>query len=132
MMWHSVPFWVTHGGTWEPYNGALFGGKGIQGSVIVRNNVLRNAFNGIRIEGMRCDERDSCLHEDEPCSLERPCSVNVEVYNNDFFFIRHNPVEIEGWAANWRIHGHSISNTHSPLSRGGRQGARTRTPHRTR
>src|SRR3546814_11168864 len=71
---------------------------------------------------MRCDERDSCLHEDEPCSLERPCSVNVEVYNNDFFFIRDNPVEIEGWAANWRIHGNSFVNSHSWLSMDGMQG----------
>lgn len=122
MMWHSVPFWVTHGGTWEPYNGALFGGKGIFGSVIVRNNILRNAFNGIRIEGMRCDDRDRCLREDVPCSLERPCNVNVEVHDNDFFFIRDNPVEIEGWAANWRIHGNSFVSSHSWLSMDGMQG----------
>jgi hypothetical protein len=103
LMWLTVPWGVVHGGTWEPYNGALFGAKGMLGSLVVRDNIIRNSYNGIRVKGVGCPSAELC-------------SVNVEIYRNRFFEIRDNPIEIEDWGANWRVYDNDFVNAHGWIS----------------
>jgi hypothetical protein len=57
-IWDEIPWAETHGfrtaglrkGSYRYYNGALFGSLDIAGSVIVRGNHVRDAFNAIRME----------------------------------------------------------------------------------
>lgn len=109
-VWRLVPWGSVHHGSWEPYNGAFFGAAHSIGGVIFRNNVIRNAYNGIRMTA----RKKKCPFGD--------CNINVEVYDNDFAFIRDNPVEAEDAAYNWRVFHNTIRNSHSLFSLDGAEG----------
>jgi hypothetical protein len=56
------------------------------------------------------------------CPLYEVCGANVEIYDNDFQFIRDNPVEPEDHAENWWIHHNRIYNGHAWFSLDGVSG----------
>jgi hypothetical protein len=101
-MWDTVPWGVAHHGSRAYLNGGLIGSLGTPGSIIVRRNIIRNAYNGVRIRANRCDRP--------------PCNVNVEIYDNDFQFVRDNPVEPEDEATNWWVFHNRIYNAHGWFS----------------
>ncbi len=107
-MWSSIPWGVTHDTLYEHMNGALFGSINIAGDVAIQGNVIRYAYNGIR------------MITDDVCELDPNCfsnaNKNVSVAANKFAYIRDNPVEPEGRAQNWRIHGNDIHNAHGWFS----------------
>ena len=101
-MWNTVPWGVAHHGSRAYLNGGLIGSLGTPGSIVVRHNIVRNAYNGVRIRANRCDRP--------------PCNVNVEIYDNDFQFVRDNPVEPEDEATNWWVFHNRIYNAHGWFS----------------
>ena len=101
-MWDTVPWGVSHHGSRAYLNGGLIGSFGTRGDIIIRHNVIRNAYNGVRIRANRCEHPE--------------CNVNVEIYDNDFQFIRDNPVEPEDQAVNWWIYHNRIYNAHAWFS----------------
>jgi hypothetical protein len=87
-----------HDGSMSYYNGSLvhFGGTG--GSVVIRENVITNAFNGIR------------------WSAQKGFDANVEIYDNVVSNIRDNDFEPEYFTYNLHIY-HNIShNIHKTFS----------------
>jgi hypothetical protein len=101
-MWDTIPWGVAHHGSRAYLNGGLIGSFGTRGDIVVRHNVLRNAYNGLRMRANRCEYSE--------------CNVNVEIYDNDFQFIRDNPIEPEDHAINWWIHHNRIYNAHAWFS----------------
>ncbi len=91
-------------GDYSHFNGALFGSWNIIGSVVVRNNYIENAFNGIRMVAPRGKQ------------YRGKRNINVEIYGNKFHYIRDNPIEPEATATNWWIHHNEIFNAHSWFS----------------
>ena len=107
-MWSRIPWGVTHDTLYEHMNGALFGSINIAGGVTIRRNVIRYAYNGVRmVTDDHCEKDFDCFSN---------ANANVTVAENDFAFIRDNPVEPEGRAQNWRIHGNDIQNAHAWFS----------------
>ena len=112
--WTDLPWNEMHGsegseGDYRYLNGGLFGCVEIPGSVIIRRNLITDAYNGVRL----CAGRDGAtdIH-----------NVNVEVYDNDFIKLRDNAVEPENSATNWYIHHNRIGDNHAPLSFDGVEG----------
>jgi len=108
VVWTTIPWAVTHDTWYEHMNGGLFGSIDIAGGVVFRGNKVTNAYNGIRMVAS------------DTCERIRACrdSVNrdVEVVDNDFIYIRDNPVEPETRAANWTIARNRIVNSHAWFS----------------
>ena len=104
-MWTRIPWGVSHHGSAQYFNGALFGGRDIKGGVVFRHNTVRNAYNGVRIKGTVCETRIFCRR-----------NLNVEIYDNSFYFLRDNATEPEGYAVNWWIHHNRIHNVHAWFS----------------
>ena len=101
-MYGEIPWSESHHGEYVHFNGSLIYGKGIAGSVIVRNSTIKNAFNGIRLKGKK--DRIGLTN------------LNVEIYNNVFQNIRDNPVEPEVDATNWWVHHNRIQDAHAYFS----------------
>jgi hypothetical protein len=89
-IWSDLPWGVTHSYFWEPLNGALFGSRNILGNVKFTDNVVIDAYNGLRMT-----VNDDCLAD--PVCASRT-NVGVEIAGNTFINIRDNPVEPEGHA----------------------------------
>lgn len=102
-MWDTIPWGVVHHGSRAYLNGGLVGGFRTAGNIIIRRNIIRNAYNGIRIRANHCPRGETC-------------SVNVEIYDNDFQFTRDNPLEPEDHAVNWWIFHNRIYNGHGWFS----------------
>jgi hypothetical protein len=101
-MWDTIPWGVAHHGSRAHLNGGLISSFGTVGSIVIRRNVIRNTYNGVRFRANRCEQPR--------------CNVNIEIYDNDFQFIRDNPVEPEDQATNWWIFHNRIYNGHSWFS----------------
>ncbi len=101
-MWDTIPWGVSHHGSRAHLNGGLVGSFGTPGAIVIRRNTLRNAYNAVRLRANRCERA--------------PCNANVEIYDNDFQFIRDNAVEPEDWAFNWWIFHNRIYNVHGWFS----------------
>ena len=84
------------------YNGGLFGSVDISGSVVIRRNVICNAFNGLRLKAN--------------AAKAGRLNHNVEIYGNAFHDIRDNPVEPERTAVNWHVRENRIANAHAWFS----------------
>ena len=112
-MWRKLPWGVVHHGAYQHFNGALLGGMHIAGDVIFRHNQVVNAFNGIRLTARSCSKipADGKLPRTE-------CRFNhrVWIYDNDFSYVRDNPVELEDWAEDAYIFQNQFHNAHAPLS----------------
>ena len=101
-MWDTLPWGVSHHGSRAYLNGSLIFSFGTRGDIVIRHNIVRNAYNAVRLRADRCEEPQ--------------CNVNVEVYDNDFEFIRDNPIEPEDQASNWWIYHNRIYNAHAWFS----------------
>ncbi|MFZ5428430.1 MAG: right-handed parallel beta-helix repeat-containing protein [Thermodesulfobacteriota bacterium] len=101
-MWRDLLWLDSKRKRYFYYNGGIFGSYGISGSVVLRNNVICDAFNGMR---MKADKKkiDSQNH-------------NVEIYGNTMLRTRDNPVEPESGATNWWVHHNRIHNAHAWFS----------------
>ena len=108
-MWDTMPWGVVHHGSRAYLNGGLVGSLRTVGSIIIRHNVIRNAYNGVRLRANKCPSYEVC-------------GANVEIYDNDFQFIRDNPVEPEDYALNWWIYDNRIYNGHGWFSLDGVSG----------
>jgi hypothetical protein len=113
-VWREVPWAVTHHGEWQPYNGALFGSRDIVGKVRFEGNVVRNAYNGIRMDvGKECRENDACrAHVND----------DVSIRDNIFAYVRDNPIEPERRATNWRVSRNRFFNSYAWFSLDGVNG----------
>jgi hypothetical protein len=109
--WNQDPsgkIWTTndwnemHHGNQAYYNGAFLGGQNVQGNVLVENNTVTNAFNGVRL---------TCRN-----SIASSCNQNVTIQNNSFSKIRDNVVEPEDFATNWAVNNNTITDAHAPFS----------------
>ena len=101
-IWSELPWGVTHHHIWRPLNGAFFAGYNIAGNVLIADNLLEHAYNGIRV------------------IAELPgTGRNVEVRGNLFRFIRDNAVEPEDRADGWVVKNNRFQNVHAWLSTDG-------------
>ena len=85
-------------------NGAMFGSRDIYGNVTIRQCRVEHAFNAIRMDTHARDNGS------------KPSNVNVQIYDNDFAYIRDNVTEPEGYAVNVWIHHNRLRNTYAPFS----------------
>ncbi len=108
MIWSSIPWGASHHGSKGYLNGGLVGGKNILGGVVIRDNAIRNAYNGIRIKSAVCRTPTSC-----------ESNLNIEISGNYFDYIRDNPIEPEGYGGNWWVHHNRIHNAHAWFSLNG-------------
>ena len=108
-VWRHLDWVDVHHGDYRYLNGGLFGSEGITGSVVVRRNRVRDAYNVIRMVADRGDAREQT-------------NLNVEIYENEFTRIRDNVVEPEGNAINWWVHHNRIENCHAWFSLDGVSG----------
>ncbi|MGH8248437.1 MAG: hypothetical protein ACREUU_18615, partial [Gammaproteobacteria bacterium] len=96
--------------------GALFAGANVAGDVIIRRNKVQHAFNAVRMDVSKSARGDPFWRG--------KLNTNVEVYDNDFAFIRDNVLEPEYDATNWWFHGNRIRNAHAWFSFDGLYGGR--------
>ncbi len=115
-MWRRNHWCEYKYGTLKAQAGALFASLDSPGGVIVRGNRVHNAFNALRMNVSAAQRAD-------PSWLGK-LNTNVEVYDNDFSFIRDNVLEPEYDATNWWFHGNRIRNAHAWFSFDGLYGGR--------
>jgi hypothetical protein len=111
-MWRTIPWGVSHHGAYEHFNGALLGGTNLAGDIVFKKNRIFNAFNGIRIKARPCSKRDSAGRPRVEC----PFNKGVWIYDNEFTYIRDNPVELEDWSENAHVFRNAFRNAHAWLS----------------
>ncbi len=104
-VWDDLPWGITHHHLWRPLNGALFAAYNIAGNVLIENNLLERAYNGIRV-----------------ISNVPGTGRNVEIRGNRFRFLRDNPVEPEGRADAWIVKHNVFENAHAWISTDGVDG----------
>ena len=108
LVWTTIPWAVTHDTLYEHMNGGLFGSFDIGGGVVFRGNKVTNAYNGIRMAvSPTCARIPTCRNA---------ANRDVEIVDNDFRYIRDNPVEPETVAVNWTIAKNRIVNSHAWFS----------------
>jgi hypothetical protein len=100
-LWSRYSWEQAHGGEgsdgrYRYFNGAFVGAKGIEGRVVVRRNLIMDAFNGIR---MKADDATRDSPDLDPVET----NAHVHVYDNDFVRIRDNPIEPEVYALDWHV-----------------------------
>ncbi|MGH6891920.1 MAG: hypothetical protein ACREEP_06660 [Dongiaceae bacterium] len=115
-MWSKKHWCEYKYGTLKSQAGALFAGLDIAGDVIIRGNRVQHAFNAVRIDVSTARRADP--------AWRGKLSANIEVYDNDFAFIRDNVLEPEFDATNWWFHDNRIRNAHAWFSFDGLYGGR--------
>ena len=96
---NGIDAWTSmHGGALQYYNGSLINFSGTGGSVVIRNNTIINAFNGIR------------------WTSQKGYDSNVEIYNNSVSYIRDNDFEPEYYTYNVQIYHNRSFNIHKTMS----------------
>jgi hypothetical protein len=120
VMWNNYHWCEYKYGSLKTQAGALFASLDIPGGVIVRNNKVRDAFNGVRMDVSGARR----LKIPKQRSWIGKFNTNVEVYDNEFSFIRDNVLEPEFDATNWWFHGNRIRNAHAWFSFDGLWGGR--------
>ncbi len=98
-VWKSLDWQQVHDGAYNFLNGALFQARDIGGDVLIRNNDVRNAFNGVRVT-----------------SNSPELGQHVRILSNRFTNISDNVVEPETWASHWRFQGNTMEGVHAPVS----------------
>lgn len=112
LLWRSIPWGVSHHGVYDHFNGALLGGADVQGPIIFRRNTVLSAYNGVRLKAAACADLKASDLSPETCPFNR----DVWIYDNLFAYVRDNPVELETWATDVRIHRNRIVNSHAWFS----------------
>lgn len=111
-LWFRIDWQESHGeeetpGSHQYFNGGFFGSHGIRGQVIIRNNLIEDAFNGIRMKSGK-----------KPPTARSAGKVNSDVYifENRFIRIRDNPIEPEVYAYNWHVRHNALLDCHAWFS----------------
>lgn len=109
-LWNKVSWDDVHDGALNYLNGALLRTDNIAGPVEFRNNVLQDAYNGIK-----------CVAEPELAKREGR-NRDFNIHGNRFTRIRDNPFEPEGYAFNWHLHDNVLVDCHGWFSFDGVRG----------
>lgn len=132
--WHEMKKKPKNKKGWEDLrfmNGGFVGGAGLAGTIIIRRNEMRFAFNAIRIENdgkdpnfvpLRPEDQGNAPFLDpekygfnyDPPDATR--NTNVEIYENLFEYIRDNAIEPEFGATNWWVWNNRLKNVHKAIS----------------
>lgn len=95
----GIDAWTSmHDGAMQYYNGSMINFSGTGGSVVIRNNTIKNAFNGIR------------------WTAQKGYDSNIEIYNNSVSNIRDNDFEPEYYTYNLHIYHNHSHNIHKTMS----------------
>lgn len=86
------------------YDGDFFRAWTIAGYVILRDNCIMDAFNGIHFYNQTSKD------------LQERYARNVMISNNWFVRIRDNAVEPEGYAVNWTVRNNKFVDCYAPFS----------------
>ncbi|WP_305984643.1 right-handed parallel beta-helix repeat-containing protein [Roseibium sp. MMSF_3544] len=86
------------------YDGDFFRAWTIAGYVILRNNCIMDAFNGIHFFNQLAKD------------AQKRCSRNVMISDNWFVRIRDNAVEPEDYAFNWTVRHNRFVDCYAPFS----------------
>lgn len=86
------------------YDGDFFRAWSIAGYVVIKNNIIADAFNGVHFFNQVAE------------SIVDSCSRNVLIEGNWFIRIRDNAVEPEHFAWNWTIRHNMIVDCYMPFS----------------
>ncbi|NNH46010.1 right-handed parallel beta-helix repeat-containing protein [Rhizobium laguerreae] len=86
------------------YDGDFFRAWSIAGYVVIKNNIIADAFNGIHFFNQVAE------------SIVESCSRNVLIEGNWFIRIRDNAIEPEHFAWNWTIRHNMIVDCYIPFS----------------
>lgn len=111
-LWHAIKWVEAHGGeggtgTARQFNGGFLSGKGIAGRVVVRDNTISDAYNGIRLK---------CEYVDRLAADGSFRNAHVHIHDNTFVRIRDNPLEPEGFAYDWHVRHNQLEDCHSWFS----------------
>jgi rhamnogalacturonyl hydrolase YesR len=94
-----------HHGQYRYYNGSLFQGKQIGGSFVIRDNYIKNVYNGIRLSVM-----------DETTGLDTLACTNGEIYRNVIENSADNAFEPEVYCKNLHFYHNKMINSHAFIS----------------
>jgi len=114
MLWQGCAWRQIHNppvdpeGDFRAFDGGFFHGDKISGNVLIENNVISDAFNGIQLWSYDPDEY--------PLEKLLTLNRNVVIRNNSFYNIRDNAVEPERSAYNWWVYHNNINNCHKAFS----------------
>lgn len=93
-----------HHGAFKHYNGSIFQAKMIGGSFVIRDNYIRNVYNGIRLSIMGDAENDTLA------------CTNGEVYRNIIENSADNAFEPEVYCKNLHFYHNKMINSHAFVS----------------
>ncbi|NEI19780.1 right-handed parallel beta-helix repeat-containing protein [Rhizobium leguminosarum] len=115
-LWRDIDWQEVHGERKGPenlvdverdaraYDGDFFRAWNIAGYVVIRNNVITDAFNGVHFFNQTAD------------SVVDACSRNVLIEGNWFVSVRDNAIEPEHFAWNWTIRHNMFVDCYLPFS----------------
>jgi len=114
-LWSKIPWKAVHGERKEDgpvavktdaraYDGDFFRAWTIAGYVIIRNNIIADAFNGVH------------LFNQASLSTKANFARNVVLEDNWFIRVRDNAVEPEDFAWNWTIRRNKFIDCYVPFS----------------
>lgn len=88
---------------WRGLDGDFFRSWGVAGQVVIRHNLIRDAFNAIH-----------CLHHED--GIEGQGLRNLLVENNFFLRIRDNTIEPEEASRNWVVRHNVFAENYRPFA----------------
>ena len=114
-LWLQYEWEDAHGGAdghngLRYFNGGFFGSGDILGNVVIRNNQISDAYNGVVFWATK----DLKKPENEKEMMRR--NHNIFVHDNVFARIRDNPIEPEGHMHDLRVHHNTFFNCHGWFS----------------
>lgn len=99
-VWSSLDWQHVHHGLFNYYNGAFFQSKDVSGDIRIHNNVIKNAYNGIRMKATSVGVGNA----------------NVVIKENFFHRIADNVIEPEFYAKDWVITMNRMDGVYAPFS----------------
>ncbi|MEM9107798.1 MAG: right-handed parallel beta-helix repeat-containing protein, partial [Pseudomonadota bacterium] len=127
-MWNSIAWSAIHGASgnggtsvdpdadYRAWDGDFFRAWDVSGNIVIRNNTISDAFNGIHFFN-RIDQLAPGVN---PKSLQynggRRSSANVLIEKNTFTRIRDNAIEPEYFAWNWVVRHNIFADCYRPFS----------------
>ncbi len=128
-MWNRVPWGRIHGasdnsknpgvdlkGDYRHWDGDFFRGWDVGGNIIIRNNTIRDAFNGIHFFNSIDNLAPGIDANTLTFNNGRRSTANVLIENNDFIRVRDNVFEPEDHAWNWVIRHNRLRDCYRPFS----------------
>lgn len=109
-MWKQLSWEAIHGNDpkingGRAFDGAFFRTRNIKGNVVIRNNIVRHAANGIHMFNRKRGKAN-----------RNQLNQNVQIYGNRFENIRDNAAEPERLAVNWWIFDNEFVDCHALFS----------------